>query len=447
MSFKRFDPEDIVLSSELITFPTWYTQDGGDTSHLDMVDAVISPEQGFSTNFYRDFYSAYTPPTCEGEEATSSFDAEHSKALFSVAYATRPESKSVDFTPIISYPVVEKEEYEDPTTGEISYHYVRDPKTKYYTQTEDPETGEIDYELVTFPIIKDGQPLVDENNVPILDEDETYYTKQIDYPAPIPSEIVFGQYRSLVLGDEDSEFRFGSTRVDNSDEEKSELYADSFIALSIDRARFREKLDPNTCQIHITTRGMTLAPDISANRRYLDAGRVFDLAELGEDGKFHYPKSDDTGSVASANTSYGYFLPDIGIILFNTSNNAELFGITDPSQSGYDSSSWSMQGDKINEFKSSILESIDLRSQETVTSNFVFARARNAEFNYSTNPSNITGSAGNLRHDIMINQPQSFITTVGLYNDANELLAVAKLSRPLIKDFTKEALIRIKLDY
>ncbi len=39
------------------------------------------------------------------------------------------------------------------------------------------------------------------------------------------------------------------------------------------------------------------------------------------------------------------------------------------------------------------------------------------------------------------------VTTVGLYNDANELLAVAKLSRPLVKDFTKEALIRVKLDF
>jgi len=47
----------------------------------------------------------------------------------------------------------------------------------------------------------------------------------------------------------------------------------------------------------------------------------------------------------------------------------------------------------------------------------------------------------------MIDNPQSYITAVGLYNDNNDLLATAKLSRPLIKDFTKEALIRIKLDY
>jgi hypothetical protein len=34
-----------------------------------------------------------------------------------------------------------------------------------------------------------------------------------------------------------------------------------------------------------------------------------------------------------------------------------------------------------------------------------------------------------------------------MYNDANELVAVAKLSRPLLKDFTKESLVRVKLDF
>ena len=87
-----------------------------------------------------------------------------------------------------------------------------------------------------------------------------------------------------------------------------------------------------------------------------------------------------------------------------------------------------------------------LRSEETLSSNYVFVRARNSEFNYSTNPSNITGS-GELRHSIMIDSPQSYVTSVGLYNDNNDLIAISKLSSPLLKDFTKEALIRIKLDY
>jgi hypothetical protein len=71
-----------------------------------------------------------------------------------------------------------------------------------------------------------------------------------------------------------------------------------------------------------------------------------------------------------------------------------------------------------------------------------------AEFNYSENPSFISGSTtGTVIYSSFINNPQTYVTTVGLYNDSNELVAVAKLSRPLIKDFTKESLIRVKLDF
>jgi outer membrane lipoprotein-sorting protein len=92
-------------------------------------------------------------------------------------------------------------------------------------------------------------------------------------------------------------------------------------------------------------------------------------------------------------------------------------------------------------------DSFELNSQENVTSDFVFVRPQNAEFNYTTNPSFITGSTGEVLYSTSINNPQVYITTVGMYNDVNELLAVAKLSRPLVKDFTKEALIRVKLDF
>ena len=67
--------------------------------------------------------------------------------------------------------------------------------------------------------------------------------------------------------------------------------------------------------------------------------------------------------------------------------------------------------------------------------------------NYSENPSFISGSTGEVLYSSFINNPQTYITTVGLYNDNNELLAVAKLSRPLPKDFTTEALVRVKLDF
>ena len=88
-----------------------------------------------------------------------------------------------------------------------------------------------------------------------------------------------------------------------------------------------------------------------------------------------------------------------------------------------------------------------MNSQEALSSDFIFVRARNNEFNYSENPSFISGSTGEIVFNSFINNPQTYITTVGLYNDSNELLAVAKLSRPLPKDFTKELLVRVKLDF
>jgi len=87
-----------------------------------------------------------------------------------------------------------------------------------------------------------------------------------------------------------------------------------------------------------------------------------------------------------------------------------------------------------------------LQSQETISSRYFFTRVKNGDFNYTTNPS-IIDENGNLLYTTLINNPQTYVTTVGMYNDNNELLAVAKLSKPLTKDFTKEALIRIKLDY
>jgi len=88
-----------------------------------------------------------------------------------------------------------------------------------------------------------------------------------------------------------------------------------------------------------------------------------------------------------------------------------------------------------------------LNSEESLSSDFLFIRARNSEFNYSENPSFISGSTGAVLYDEFIDSPQSYITTIGLYNDNNELLSVAKLSRPLQKDFTKELLVRVKLDF
>jgi hypothetical protein len=85
-------------------------------------------------------------------------------------------------------------------------------------------------------------------------------------------------------------------------------------------------------------------------------------------------------------------------------------------------------------------------TEETINSTYYFVRAKNSDFNYTNNES-FTDANSRILHSTMQYNPKVFITTVGLYNNASELVAVAKLSQPVAKDFTKEALIRVKLDY
>ncbi|MFZ9219897.1 MAG: hypothetical protein ACO22Y_00175 [Sediminibacterium sp.] len=249
-----------------------------------------------------------------------------------------------------------------------------------------------------------------------------------------PSSTIYGQYRNLVLGDEESEFTFGGKT------------ADHFYVIAVDRSRYREKLLPGTLTLHISSSvGIQTITDNSkvvVTTTFTDSGRVFELVN-GSAGTVNTTYGADGYTVSG---SYGKFLPDVGILILNGkvldlpySVGGIALGTTRTANT---------VGNNINKFVDALNKGkyFRLNSEETISSNLIFVRARNSEFNYSTNPSLLSGS-GEIRHNVMINTPQSYITAVGLYNDNNDLLAVAKLSRPLLKDFTKEALVRIKLDY
>ena len=68
------------------------------------------------------------------------------------------------------------------------------------------------------------------------------------------------------------------------------------------------------------------------------------------------------------------------------------------------------------------------------------------DFNYSSNPTYLTGSKLRVK-TMAADAPVSYITTIGLYSADNELLAVAKLSEPLRKSSDTELTLRVRLDY
>ena len=261
-----------------------------------------------------------------------------------------------------------------------------------------------------------------------------------------PSKVSYGQYRTLVNGDENTNFSFGTGNTDSRD----------IYVLNINRARYKEKIFPGTFNLVLSGSDGTNpariqltdnSKDVTA-LTFTDAGRVFDIVS-GTNGSA--VTTAVTGGITAGLTpsgSYGKFLPDVGLIILNPralalSQSLGGVGLT----INDDLTDTAMVANNSNLYESiKLAQTFSLNSEETITSDFVFVRVRNTDYNYSTNPSMISGS-GEFVHSSLINNPQTFITTVGLYNDANELLSVAKLSKPLVKDFTKEALVRVKLDF
>ena len=337
MSFKRLDPEDLVVSAESITQAAW---EGG-TPTLTSVYTSSTQVDANTGNYYYNLYK---------DDPTSNASA---SVQFAIAYADINGSGSNDFNKLV--------------------------------------------------------------------------------PGVGASRVIYGQYRTLVLGDENSQFVFG------------DFTGSYFHAISVERSVYKEKLFTGFNLVLSGSSGMNFLhlTDNSSDTNVVsfnDAGRVYQVVS-GSNGAAY------TGNgYTTTSGSYGLFLPDIGTILLNSEAlSGSAAGAIDMQVSRSSDSRGYNPKYLYNTIKDG--GSFTLRSEETLTSDFVFVRARNSEFNYTENPSFISGSTGEILYPVLVDSPQTYISSVGLYNDNNELVAVAKLSKPLQKDFTKELLLRVKLDF
>lgn len=249
-----------------------------------------------------------------------------------------------------------------------------------------------------------------------------------------PTRAIYSQYRNQLLPPTDTAFTFGN---DTPDE---------IIVFNIARARFRQKIDPGNWELRIASG--TLANGATSYMSFVDNSGEEQTPTLNEAGRVVGIYS-GSGAVTASNTVYGLFYPDHGVFVFNATRLASETGMPINSGSAGTLSAASIQP------KNSVTASLYVsastyfaaRSEEKVTSTHYFVRITNKNFNFSNNPTFVTGSTGTFRFASMLRNPSVYITTIGMYDDNNRLLAVAKLSKPLLKSFNREALIKVKLDY
>jgi len=270
-------------------------------------------------------------------------------------------------------------------------------------------------------------------------------------PDKTPTRDVYGQFRSLVYGDENTSFQFGGSSFVSKD----------IIVLSVARSRFKESFNPGSFFLTIKSGsnqiGLVDDSTVTTTSTYIGTSRVYQLLS----GSFNTSTqvSVPSSSNYTVSGSYGIMIPDEGLIILNPRALALAPGalggigaIFNEYSSSQAANYFTALGQTFNINNRMVFDMISnaptfsLQNSETVSSRYFFTRVKNSEFNYTTNPT-VIDSNGNLLYTQLIYNPQTYITTVGLYNNSGDLLAVAKLNKPLVKDFTKELLLRVKLDF
>ena len=242
---------------------------------------------------------------------------------------------------------------------------------------------------------------------------------------------MYRQIRNVLLPPNTDEFTF--TGAPSS--------SDDFYFISFNRARMREKIDPGNWELKLGSTGLKLIDDSGAsnNPTVNEGGRVFNIVSGSIETGTGVIK---TAAASQPGGSFGNFYPDLGMIILSaTQLDASASFATARSADSFDNNPAKFFQ------KLSDGAKFQVRREEEISSTSYFCRVNNKKYNFSANPTYFTGSDGGFVQSTFYKDPKVYITTVGMYNDDNELLAVAKLSKPILKSYSREAIIKVKLDF
>jgi len=277
----------------------------------------------------------------------------------------------------------------------------------------------------------------------------------------ISSKATYAQYKSMLLDPTDTSFTVA--RSDGSSANINDIYV-----INLSRARFREKIDAGNWSLALSGSNGRFKFIDNSGKKFSDenglTGRVFQVGvgelNLGTQNEATITSLYDTTS----GEGFGLFYPDRGIIVLNpravgnTVGNVwneafQTVGHLAPGGAGATSAPDNVTSTAAEQYYHKRLyyaiklgKDFEMRRTENISTQHFFVRATNREFNYSNNPTYVKAD-GTFTEPTFKTDPYSYITTVGLYNDSNELIAVAKTSQPVVKSFDKEVLIKVKLSF
>jgi hypothetical protein len=275
-------------------------------------------------------------------------------------------------------------------------------------------------------------------------------TLDIDPNGLLPTKATYAQYKSMLLDPTLAKFQFDNSVAAATD--SNDIYV-----INVARARYRESMDAGNWSLKVSgSNGLFTFIDNSGKKfgdSYGLSGNVFKVVSgslnLGTQNEATVKNTTDPTS----GQGYGLFYPERGIIILNPTAVGNVVGsvFNENFQTvGTLIPSYSTAADQENHKR--IYHAIragkdfDARRTENVSTQHFFVRATNREFNYSNNPTYLDAD-GFFTEPTFETDPQTFITTIGLLNDANECVAVAKTSQPIVKSFDKEVLIKVKLSF
>tara|TARA_B110001454_G_C12697062_1_gene424895 strand:+ start:28 stop:1095 length:1068 start_codon:yes stop_codon:yes gene_type:complete len=257
------------------------------------------------------------------------------------------------------------------------------------------------------------------------------------------SAVMYRQLSQTLLGPNEDQFTFAGTGA--------HIKPAYIYAIAVSRQQLREKMDPGNWELHVSASGVLFG--LPGTVKLIDDSGATGNANVNQGGRvFNIVSGSITAGVGDINTTaaaqpgggLGLFYPDLGILIFNGP-------ILDASASLGTITTSNTEGGNVGKFYGALTSSLppyfSARREEVITSQHYFCRIPNKEFNFSSNPSFATASDGTMTQSTFFKNPKTFITQVGLYNDDGELLAVAKLSKPLLKSYSREAIVKIKLDF